>query len=155
MYNAYPDSFADIVCLISQDGRSRKSQEQHAPQSSKKHVRHASRSHSLSRLFGAFVPSSNSNTMPTQKKYPRTRAAHPFSATTSSPQPPSTPSTAPKRPSLLDTVKMKSDPCIDIERMKCERQHRSYYEKRCEMGFPINAETALRDAKSRDFQVHA
>jgi len=73
------------------------------------------------------------------------RAAYPLSHHGSTPTPISESLSPPKRPSLLDMVKVKSDPCIDLHRVRCNRRHKSYTERRCEQGFIVNAESSLRD----------
>lgn len=126
-----------------------------------KHASSTTRSHSFSRLFTLISPSSST---PSEN---RTRAAHPFLYSRvlsrdenhhqpqARPRPSSSLSRSntglpkPKRPSLLDTIKVKSDPCIVIIERN-EEDHlpyprRSFYERRCEQGFIVTAESSLRD----------
>ncbi|KAK9899400.1 hypothetical protein P389DRAFT_168371 [Cystobasidium minutum MCA 4210] len=121
---------------VDQEGRTTSRSRQSKTATSRPHVKQASRSNSFSRLLDV-LPLKRSNTVSYLRQSssrPRTRAAHPFSVSSSSSNR-GTATTAIKRPSLLDTVKMKSDPYIDIERMKCERRYTSYYRKMRD-GFP-------------------
>jgi hypothetical protein len=91
---------------------------------------------------------------------PRTRPGHPLSRSVSASlskqrtppifesPPPSAPeqSSPLKRPLLMNTVRVKSDPCIvKLDKSRCENRYSYRSVKTCEMGFIVNAETSLRD----------
>lgn len=95
------------------------------------------RSNSLSRIFTAF---SSTSIRQSSLLLSRSSHAHPLART-----PESIDQLSPKRPSILNMVKVKSDPCIDLHRIECDSPHKSHSERRCEQGFIVNAETSLRD----------